>query len=39
MFRQQPALRRVVLALIPGYLAYHWGKSTREELVWGKSKL
>jgi len=31
-------LRRAALALIPGYLAYHWGKSTREELVWGKSK-
>jgi len=32
-------LRRAGLALIPGYLAYTWGKTYKEELLWGKSNI
>ena len=37
IIRHQPVVRRALFALIPGYLVYKWGVTTKEDLVWGKT--
>jgi hypothetical protein len=35
--RHLPFYWRLAAALVPGYILYKWGQSTKEELLWGRS--